>query len=573
MTEKKLSRRQLFTPISKKHPRIIRVEKLADNFQQPSPSTFDFTLAGDLKPYVGSWGIDQAAHLLRRVTFGIKKGQLTQLSALKNANDAVDLVLKPITIVPSPPLNNYNNTEGDNPLVDPVVPSGGTWVTQPSSKSSDIEFSRIESWRGWWLDRMINAGPNIQEKMTLFWHNHFSTKTTVFNARALYVHNSLFRKQALGNFKTLVKAVTIDPQMLYFLNGYVNNKYAPDENYARELQELFTVGKDSANQYQESDVVAAARVLTGWRVEEGDKAISVTHHPEAHDIDDKVFSSFYGNTVIKGNFKGEVELDALVNMIFSRPEVALYLCRKIYRFFIYYKIDATIESTIIQPLAKILRDSNYEILPVLQTLLKSEHFFDAINKGCYIKTPLDLVVGTLRNFNIAIPSTALIDQWFMQYSINYACSDMAMIIGDPPNVAGWQAFRQSPIYYRMWITADTIRARNNFTDALALDAIYSGNAMIKIDHIAFAKQFSHPEDPNLLIEDALKILSPVSFSIAKKAFLKTILLSGERNDYYWTNAWLAYLAKPTDEMNRETVRTRLEALHRYMLSLAEYQLA
>jgi uncharacterized protein (DUF1800 family) len=574
MAERKISRRQFFSPSpSFTSPRVIQVKKLTDKQETPIVSNVEFTLIGDLKPYSGSWGADQACHLLRRMTFGVTKKQLDQVLAFKSAISAVDFALTVKRNAPSPPINNYNRSTGDNPIKDPNVALGQTWVNAKSPNDSDIEFCRIESWRGWWLDRMIQSDFNLTEKMTLFWHNHFSTKTNVFNARALYVHNSLLRKYALGNFKALVKAVTLDPQMLYFLNGAENEKSAPDENYARELQELFTVGKDSTSQYQEMDVVAAARVLTGWRVNEGDNALSVYLDKEAHDTNDKQFSKFYNNALIVGNQDAEVELDTLLDLIFKRPEVSLHICRKIYRFFVYYKINAEIESTIIEPLAKILRDNNFEILPVLKTLFKSEHFFDALNKGCFIKTPVDLVAGLMRNFNLTVPGTPFLNQWDLLNALNYRCSDMAMIIGDPPNVAGWQAFRQSPIYYRMWITGDTIRVRSQFIDNIILDAIYTGDTQISVDHLAFAKQFDHPEDPNLLIEDLLKLLTPIPFSKAKKVFLKNILLSGERTDDYWTTAWNAYIANPNDEMAADTVKSRFTQLLRYLLNLPEYQLS
>ena len=375
----------------------------------------------------------------------------------------------------------------------------------------------------------------------------------------------------MGNYKEMVKQVSIDPMMLFYLNGYLNEKDAPDENYARELQELFTAGKDNGQGYSEEDVFQAARVLTGWRINFDD---STTYFQwQEHDLGDKQFSAYYNNTVISGSADGEAELDALLDMIFANEDVALFICRKIYRWFIYYNITEEVEQDVIQPLAQVFRDNNYDILPVMETLLKSEHFYDAVNTGCFIKTPVDMVIGTLRNFNLKIDGSTLWDEFVMEYIVGVLMFDMQMLPGDPPNVAGWQAFRQSPQYYRMWINGDTARNRNIFTDIMTFAALESDNDELKIDHIAFAAQFDAPHDPAQLIEDMTLLLLPQPLSEEKKDLLKSILLTGLPNDSYWTTAWFDYIANPNDPMSFEVVNVRLATLHRHVLRLAEYQLA
>jgi uncharacterized protein (DUF1800 family) len=526
------------------------------------------TISGGLTPYNGPWAYEQAAHLLRRISFGATKSQVEALEALGSADAAVDRVLDVPTNPPAPPINNYNNPE----LTDPVVQPGETWVTAPIDFNAEVEFYRIESWRGWWINLMVESPPDIQEKMTLFWHNHFAVRTeAVFFGRVLYQHNQLLRQNALGNFKSLVKAVTLDPAMLVFLNGYLNAASAPDENYARELQELFTIGKDNPDHYTEEDVQEAARVLTGWRINVTD--VSSFFNPLDHDFGQKKFSAFYNGTVINGNLSGSEELDDLLNMIFQKNEVALYTCRKLYRFFVYYKIDTATETNVIEPLAQIFRDNNYDIRPVMEALLKSEHFFNALNTGCYIKNPLDHVLGTLRNFNTSLPGSTLYDEWLMRLYINYFTGTLQMLPGDPPNVAGWPAYRQSPAYYRYWITGDTLRNRNVYTDALTLANIPTENDMLKIDHIAFAAQFDNPQDPNALLDDMLRLLLPMPISAVKKNLLKSILLSGQANDAYWTTAWNDYVNNPSNQMAYDTVWFRLAFLHKYILNLPEFQLA
>jgi len=567
-----LSRRQFFEKMTVPGSGV-RIEHLADLPAEVSAGEMpdldsNITLLGGLDPYQGPWTKIEAAHLLRRTTFGLKKADLDQMLALGNAEAAVDAMLTVPTTPPDPPINNYNNYDPQNLYIDPKVASGDTWINAPYDVNA--EGYRIESWRGWWTNRMIEGEANIQEKMTLFWHNHFATKTeALFSGKAAYKHNEMLRDNALGNFKAFVKAVTLDPLMLYFLNGYLNNVVAPDENYARELQELFMVGKESANSYSEDDVVVAARILTGWTFDANGE---VVFYQNLHDQGYKVFSSFYNNTQIAGSSNGNTELDALLNMILQKEEVSLFICREIYRFFIYYKIDAQVENEVIVPLAQIFRDNNYEILPVIRALLLSEHFFDAANKGCQIKNPLDLTIGLLRNYNLSLPSPTLLDQYSIRTSINYFCGALQMLPGDPPNVAGWQAYRQSPNYYRVWISSDTIRNRNIITDVLAFAGADVGSEKLIINHVAFAAQFSNPSDPNALIDDVLGLLLPMPISLLKKTFLKSILLSGQMSDYYWTDAWNNLANNPTDPMAYQTVWFKLASLHKYVMNLAEYQL-
>lgn len=539
---------------------------VAQDLPDVPPPGEKITLSGGLNPYNGPWGYAQAAHLLRRTGFGLKKSEIDTLLTM-NMDSAVDQLLTVPANLPDPPLNNYNNPD----FTDPVVPSGQTWVT--ANYTPDAEGYRIESWRGWWTDLMINQDLSILERLTLFWHNHFATQTqVVFWGRSCYENNQMLRENALGNFKEFTKKVTVEGMMLVFLNGFLNTKGAPDENYARELQELFTVGKEGGQQFTEDDVVAAARVLTGWKVNLG-TTNETYHYPLDHDFDDKQFSSFYNDTIIAGGVDGEAELDAMLDMIFQRPEVAEFICRKLYRWFVYYDITADTEQNVIQPLAEMFRSNDYEIRPVIETLLKSEHFFEAAQTGCFIKTPVDISIGAMRTFNLTIPASTPWDQFVMQYYISIYLSNMSMLPGDPPNVAGWQAFRQIPQFYRIWINGDTLRNRNLFTDVLTAYFIATDNDTLSIDLLAFASQFSDPSDPVALIDDITNLLLPQPLSATKKFLLKTILLSGLPNDSYWTVAWETYTNNPNDPMAVEVVRSRLLALHLYLTRLPEFQLA
>jgi uncharacterized protein (DUF1800 family) len=533
--------------------------------QEVPASEQTFTFNGTLSPYAGPWTAIEATHLLRRTGFGVKQADLDSVLSM-DMEAAVEQILDVPATLPAPPINNYNGPD----FTDPNVPSGETWINQPYE--GDAEGYRIESWRGWWYQQMMDQGTSIRERLTLFWHNHFATQTEiVFWGRAAYQMNQTLRAGALGNFKNLVKQVTLDPMMLLYLNGFLNSKLDPDENYARELQELFTIGKDNPDHYTEDDVVAAARVLTGWKV--NFDTCANYQWPIDHDFSDKQFSAFYGNQVIQGNGNLEIELDALLDMIFEKNEVAEYLCRKLYRWFVYYKIDATTEQNIIQPLAAIFRQNNYEIKPVIETLLKSEHFFEAAQSGCHIKTPTDIVIGNLRTYNTTIPGTTLYDNFVMKYYLTYFMSEMKMLPGDPPGVAGWQAYRQIPLYYRIWINGDTLRIRNLFTDIMAGYYLETDNDRLYFDLPAFVSQFPDVANPVALVSRVTTLLFPKQLSVSKQFVLKSILLSGLPNDSYWTTAWQDYLNNPTDPMAFEVVNSRLLAMHAYMMRLPEFQLS
>ena len=546
----------------------------------PAPTTAA-VLNGGLDPYTGPWEHAQVAHLIRRTMFGVRKEDLELLLGM-SMEQAVDHLLDVGGSPADSPVYNYYYNDGPDEAgymeSDPTLNLGDPWVEKPYNE--EAEGYRIESFRGWWVNQMINQEVSIREKMLLFWHNHFATQASeVFSGKYNYNHNVKLRENALGNFKELTKIITLDEMMLIYLNGFLNSKDAPDENFARELQELFTIGKDSQDHYTEDDVFQAARVLTGWTIDfsnSDDPLGPRVFYPFLHDQEDKQFSSFYNNTVITGSADGNAELDALLDMIFAKEEVSKFICRKIYRFFVYYNITPEVEQNVIEPLAELFRDNNYDIYPVMDCLLKSEHFFDATNKGCFIKTPVDLVVGTLRAFGLTVTEgTTYYDIFYHQLIQNNMMANMQMIPGDPPNVAGWQAFRQFPQYYRMWINSDTARNRNLYTDILSATDFFQSisNDILRIDHIPFASQFDKPEDPNELIDDVVRLLLPQPISDTKKLLLKNILLSGLPNDGYWTAAWFDFINNPNDPMAVEVVTVRLTILHNYILKLPEYQLA
>ncbi len=531
------------------------------------PTYPEFRTTSGIDYYAPPFGLTEKIHLLKRVLFGVKQKDIDLIKD-KNLDESLNLLLN-TSQEPLPPLNNYNDTN----FTDSTVPTGQSWVKAPYDGNANGR--RITSFKSWWTGLMLNQGTTIHEKMVLFWHNHFATETVDINdARYIFKHNALLRAHALGNFRQLVREVTLDPAMLRYLNGYLNNKNSPDENYARELQELFTLGKGLKSNFTESDVKAAAKVLTGYTVNA--TTISSSFDPNRHDTGNKQFSSFYNNTVINGltGANGAMETDLLLNMIFQQEEVAMYICRRLYRFFVYYEIDEATETNVITPLAKVFRDNNYEIKPVLKALFSSEHFYDPINRACMIKSPVDLCVGLCREFNIRFPEpTDIVNQYFMHDYIRTQASNMQQNLGDPPSVAGWAAYYQEPQFHELWINADTLPRRNQFSDTMISNGYTRNGKKISIDILSFVDTLPDPADPNKLINDSLMVILSIEVTSSVKDFMKSILLSGQSTDSYWTAAWQTYKSNTSITANKTIVLTRLQSMFKYLMNLPEYQLS
>ena len=522
-----------------------------------------------ITPYSGSWGKPQIQHLLRRTLFGFTKADYAYFQG-KTLNATVTELLTVPASAPPPPLVDY---VGDATLTQGV----DTWVNGPVDGNNT--GNRQASLRGWWAGLMINQERNIREKMVMLWHDHIPTDigNTVSEPIYCYRYNALLRQYALGNFKTLVRQMTIEPAMLYYLSGRSNTKSQANENFARELQELFTVGKDLPSYYTEGDVQTAAKVLTGWST--NNTTLTTTFTPLNHTTGNKTFSSFYNNTIITGKTiadatSGPDELDALMNMIFSNAEVARYVVRKIYRFFVYYKIDATVEANVIVPLADLFRTGGYEIKPVMQALLTSQHFYDITNTtGSVIKNPVDHTIVFARVFGVTFPSISVPTDYKNLYQnwrfFNDSGNVQQMRPGNPPNVAGWSAYYQAPTYHELWINAETLRQKKIFTDRL-LTSNY--NTTTKVDVLAFTATLNSPSDPNALIAEVIDLMLVQDLDTTLKAQLKAILLSNQVDDTYWTVAWNNYVSNPSNTTYQATARTRLQSLYQAIVGMAEYLL-
>jgi hypothetical protein len=521
--------------------------------------------------YQGSWGRPEVIHLLRRTLYGPSLGEVKEFEKL-TLSQAVDKLLDTSNYTFNPPLNNYGKS-----TVDLQVTYGKTWVNAPFD--GNLEGVRKNSVKSWFWSLALNNKQSIMQKMMVFWHNHLPIQMLDLPSANCYYYVKVLNDYALGNFKKLTKQMTLDPAMLFYLNGHLNTKDAPDENYSRELQELFTLGKGPESKFTEDDVKAAARVLTGFTINYTTTPFSTMFVSKNHDTGDKQFSSFYSNTVVKGRTglsAGLDELDDMLDMIFSVNEVSKFICRRLYKFFIYYKIDSDAETNVIEPLAKIFRDNNYDIKPVLKALLESEHFYDNWNRACMIKDPYSHVAGFMRQWELELPDATDHQKLYKAYGFGAAYNAITqMNLGDPPSVSGWEAWYQVPLFHRSWITSDSLPKRNEYQDYLLWIGHKVEGFNIKVDVWKITKQFSRPNYPDDLITDAVEFLLPMSLDSTQLASLKAILLPGGIPDYNWTDEYNAAVdtSYPNHASALSTSTLKLQSLFKAIMNLSEYQLS
>lgn len=534
------------------------------------------TLLTSLAPYTGAFGFSEAAHLLRRTTFGPTK---------EGINAAVDAGLEntlayifQIEPLPEPPVIYYEPSMGG----DPNVPIGATWVNEPLSINNigQNRFARKASLNAWTFGLALNEGAFIREKLTLFWHNHFVT-ANINDPKFPYHYYSKLRENALGNFRELTKIITIDPAMLRYLNGNQNTAAAPNENYARELLELFTIGKGPQvapgdyTTYTEDDVIACAKILTGWR-DLGHNSINPDQNIESqyvqsrHDTSDKTLSHRFENQVITNNDAEEYK--DLIDLIFTKDEVAKNICRKLYRWFIYYAIDEQIEMDIIEPMAQIMIDNDYEIQPALDALLRSEHFFDMLSFGPMIKNPFDFFISALKVNKVQI-SDDLQERYNTWYRAGLALNLLDMPMLTPPTVAGYAAYYQEPTYYRVWINSATLVTYKEIITGLAGSGLALGSGIfLQIDVLTLVQELDNPSDPNALITELASLLFPQPITDSQRDFLKTSLING-LPDFEWTVEYGSWASDPENSDLSASVEAKLRALWTAMMTMPEYFLS
>ncbi|HAA12162.1 MAG TPA: DUF1800 domain-containing protein [Cytophagales bacterium] len=471
-----------------------------------------------LQPIEGPLGTKRAAHLLRRLAFGATPQQIADF-AERTIDEALEVLFADELPEAPPPL-------------DPLT--GETWIGQTPAEGAGSEESALQDYlKSWWLGQMLSAGVEeenslgyaVRENIVFFYHTLFTTKQSVVsNSRALYYQLALFRLFARDDLefplnsdipedpfgpefnlhlKALTERVCIDNAMLRFLDGNLNVDGNPNENYARELLELYSVGRGLEGNlpddlpdgdygtFTEEDVQAAARVLSGWQWDRSFNTLDeLTNLPigrtkggalaNRHDNTVKVFSERLGNAVVTPSLNPATEESArqeitdLVEAIYDQEETTRHICRRLYRYFVHFEITPELDDSLIAELSTILREYNFRVVPTLKVLISSEYFFGNEEgvlddmTGSIIKSPLDLVVGTMRTIGYEMndPSTDPEGFYSLAGTLRGHLSEMGLPFLDPFEVAGYPGYHQFPLFHRNWISPNYLAQRYDFIQNL-----------------------------------------------------------------------------------------------------------
>lgn len=521
-----------------------------------------------MSPYTGPWTFEQAAHLMRRTMFGATYQQIQ--SAVTNGMNATVSSLLTISAV-NPPLA-YDPDET-------VAPFGTTWVNSvyQGPDTQPVENARYRSLAAWMMQRLNVNTVDITEKMCLFWQNHFAVEG-VFDSRATYNYLEIIRSQALGNFKQMIKDITIDPAMLLFLNGASNNVYSPNENFSRELLELYTLGKGDQigpgdySTYTEDDVAAGAKILTGWTVD-GLRSTTMTSPvsifiPSYHDNTTKQLSNHFGNVQITG--AGANEYSNYIDVIFQQPSAATFICKKLYRYFVNYDLTSDVLNNVIPIMAQTLTINNFNILPVMEQLLKSDHFYDVAVRGSLIKSPMEAVFSWF-NTSQSVPNVDLETDYTMYLNLYWATGTLGQNYLVPPNVGGWPAYYQVPSFSKLWLNSTSLKQRFDFATYITqYNGINVGGNFYKVNALNIVDSLSNPPSAILVIDDLCALFCPKTVDAAVKTSLKFILTNG-LPDFEWTLQYNDYQANLGNTAFSDPVRIRVELVLSRLFRMAEFQ--
>lgn len=377
------------------------------------------------------WNATLATHLLNRAGFGGTPQQVRELAELGCAGAVdylVDFEARPYTTAP--------------PAMDELVRmsqfelrSRYVGLSEEERREARQQYQRLQrqaaqETRLWWLERLIESPRQLEEKMVLFWHGHFTSGIReVRNALYLYEQNELFREHAVGDFGALLTAVSKDRAMLVYLDGARNRKQQPNENYARELLELFTLGEGN---YSERDIKAAARAFTGWGFDDEGFLFRRTQH----DFGSK---TFLGET---GNWGGE----DIIRIILEQRRCSLFLSEALLKYF----VRSDPHPVLVRAFAEEIRKHQFVLKPALRTLFRSKAFYHPQARGALVKSPVELIVSTARKLGRPVGD--------LRAALR-ACDAMGQSLLQPPNVKGWDG---GPA----WINTASLFLRYNYVGGL-----------------------------------------------------------------------------------------------------------
>ncbi len=544
-----------------------------------------------IAPRDGLLGYDNAAHLLRRATFVPKKSLITAF-ANKSAQQAVADLLA------------FNFT-----LSTPLNASGLTFI--PTVPNLDVQSTENNYYEGAYHICKARSAENLQYRLFQFLEKIYitSTETTFFPP---WCHNDnldTLLYHAKGSLKELAIRITKDPQMLAYLGNAGSNKTAPNQNYAREFLELFTITKGpliapgNYTNYTELDVQQAARVLTGVTYYGKDVLAPrercnvfdpVTQIPsglmqvDMHDIGNKTFSSAFGNQIIVGRNTAagmEDELRDFVDMVFNQLATAKSYARRLYRFFVRREISDTIETDIISPLATTLMQNNYRLDVVMTQLLCSKHFYDEDDAtigdgiiGAMVKSPLELFLHFCNHFEVAVPaySTSRVADEFYKWILDRMRDNLGYPMFVALSVNGYAAYADTsaPLFDKLWISSSNLYFRYNIIKGLIgasnpFRFTSSSGVSVYLDVVNFVRysgNFSSQNDATNLVNQMLEITLASTPTGARYTYFQQALL-GDLSPTNWFFEWNNYITSG----NPAGVSAGLTRLVNAIVTSPEYQ--
>lgn len=412
------------------------------------------------------WTRRMAAHLYRRAGFGATSEQLDEAVKLGPAG-TIKQLMNPKT--DSGDTKEFKRFETEMELMTQTVMGG--------EESHQLA--------AWWLYRMVATPHQLLEKTTLFWHGHFATSADkVRDSDLMMRQNELLRKYALGKFEPLVQQMSRDAAMLYWLDSTTNRKARPNENYGRELMELFCLGEGN---YTEKDIKEVARAFTGWELRRDRFKFNQYQHDDG-------LKSFLGST---GKFNG----DDAVRIVLEQPAAPRFIATKLVRYFV--SEEPPIPARLIEPIAKQLRQNSFDVGPVVQRILSSNLFFDSV--GAKVRSPVELAIGLLR----ALEGRGNVTQ------LAGALGRLGQGVFYPPSVKGWDGGRT-------WIDSSTLLGRANMVRSI----VTANNVRFKAGSLAAIADQAKVNQPDQLVDWLLELLVAVPLPDQSRTALIELASSG-----------------------------------------------
>lgn len=472
---------------------------------------------GTIAPYVPSpeqpWNKERAMHLFRRMGFGAPPDQI-QNALEQNPSDVVDAILDAALALPPSP-----------------APLWANWTVQDYTNFPQEREQQLFEWMTGWMQSMLENG--FREKLALFWHNHFVTQFTEYQCPSyMYQYLTLLQENSLGNFKAFVHAVGTTPAMLVFLNGVQNTSISPNENYARELYELFTLGQD--NGYTQDDIEETARALTGW-VGYAVGCGPIGFVSVLHDADEK---TIFGQT-------GNWGYDEVHDILFEQRAdlIATFICSKIYRHFVHPEVD----EGIVEEMAATFKENNFELAPVFRQIFKSEHFFDPYVIGTEVKSPVEHFLTFIKDGGFQYNSEVLEIMVYYSYLLGQT-------LFNPIDVAGWQG-------NRTWIDTNTLTGRWQSL-GFYIYFMFENYPELLVDLARTLTGDSN--DPDFIAQEVVNHFTPNGLNSPEAYDRATDVFKWEvPENYFDTGAW---------NLNWPTASIQVAVLLEHISKLPEFQL-